>query len=154
MTNKALTADDYEKLKTFMGLYVDWFFPKVGKPENHPLVFIADLEKTSLSNAKRGVQMAVNDILESNSYWTSDQVAAADARFTAQGSITLSEVRRKYSKKHQQVLKRGVIRNETEYYLLKGMMDNGGSGEAAENEQMVSLLAAFEDKVRQQALKK
>src|SRR5690606_632591 len=126
MSNKKLSPDDYEKLKGFMGLYVDWFFPKVGKPENHPLIFIADLEKESLANAKRGLQMAINDIVESSSGWRPEQVAEADEKFAAHGVFTLSQVRRSYSKKYLQILKRGVIRTEPEYYLLKGILDGGG----------------------------
>jgi len=39
--------------------------------------------------------MAVNDIVEESADWTPEQVAAADARFTAAGTFTLSEIRRR-----------------------------------------------------------
>jgi hypothetical protein len=38
----------------------------------------------------------------------------------------LSEVRQRYSTKYLQILKRGTIRSETEYYLVKGIVDGGG----------------------------
>lgn len=108
MSSSKISADAYEKLKIFMGLYVDWFFPEVGKPENHPSILVANLEKESMANARRGVQMAINDIVENSSGWTAEQVAEADARFAAQGTVTLSEIRRRYSKKYAKILKRGA----------------------------------------------
>lgn len=94
--------------------------------------------------------MAINDIVEETANWRPEAVAAADARFAAAGTFTLSEVRRRYSKKYLQILKRGVIRSETEYYLLKGIRD-GGSIEAgaSEGQQIEALMAAFEARVVQ-----
>ena len=147
MSNSKLSADGYEKLKSFMGLYVDWFFPRVGKPENHPSIFIANLEKESMANARRGVQMAINDMVENSSGWSSEQVAVADARFAAQGTFTLSEIRRSYSKKYAQILKRGLIRSETEYYLVKGVRDGCSGIAALESQQLEDLLAAYEAQI-------
>lgn len=147
MSNPKLSAEAYEKLKTFMGLYVDWFFPKVGKPENHPSIFIANLEKESMANARRGVQMAINDMVENSSGWTAGQVAEADARFAAQGTFTLSEIRRSYSKKYAQILKRGLIKSEAEYYLVKGVRDGCSDIDALESQQLEDLLAAYETQI-------
>ena len=137
---------EYEKLKVFLGLYTDWFFPKVGaKPENHPLIFLANLEKKSLANARRGLQMAVNDIVEMSSEWSPEQVAAADAKFASHGTFTLTEVRHRYSRKYLQVLKRGHIKSEQEYYLLKGIADGGGiEPGATEREKIESMLGQYE----------
>jgi hypothetical protein len=130
--------------------YVDWFIPaheKSQNPEDHPLIFLEKIEKTSLSNAKKGLQMAVNDTVEATANWTPEAVVEADARFAAAGTFTLSEVRRRYSKKYLQILKRGVIRSETEYYLLKGIRDGGGMETGAtEGQQIEALMAAFEAK--------
>ncbi len=94
--------------------------------------------------------MAINDIVEETANWTPEAVAAANVRFAAAGTFTLSEIRRRYSKKYLQILKRGVIRSEAEYFLLKGIRD-GGSIEAGATEgmQIEALMAAFETKVVQ-----
>ena len=146
MSKENLSPADYEKLKLFMGKFFDWHEARPGMPDEvHPLFVLAGFEKKSLANAKKGLQMAINDIVEDTTDWTPEQVAAADARFTAAGTFTLSEVRRRYSKKYLQILKRGVIRSETEYYLVKGIIDGGGlEPGATESTQLQAMLNDFE----------
>lgn len=99
--------------------------------------------------------MALNDIAEESASWTPNAVAAADARFAASGTFTLSEVRRRYSKKYLQILKQGVIRSETEYYLLKGIRDDGSiEAGATEGQKIEEMMAAFEAKAVQHRAKK
>lgn len=146
-----LSLEEYENLKRFFINYLDWFIPahaKSTRPEDQPQEFLGRLEKTSMANAKKGLQMAINDTVEETADWRPDQVAAADAKFAAAGTFTLSEVRSRYSKKYLQILKRGVIRSETEYYLLKGVVD-GGSIEpgATESQQMEAMLHDYEERV-------
>lgn len=144
-----MNAEEYEKLKSFMALYDDWYVEgSWKKPENHPLKVMQEIEnKYSLSQAKRGLQMAINDIVEDTSGWRPERVAQADVRLAEAGTYTLSEVRRRYSKKYLQILKRGTIRNETEYYLLKGILDGGGiEPGATEADQIQAMLIAFEQK--------
>ena len=94
--------------------------------------------------------MALNDIAEESASWTPEQIAIADARFIAAGTHTLSEVRRRYSKKYLQIIKRGVINSEEEYYLLKGIRD-GASIEpgATEDQKIEAMIIKFEKKLRQ-----
>jgi hypothetical protein len=158
MPTQKLSNEDYEKLKTFFVCYLDWYIPDENKsknPEDQPLALLGRIEKTSLANAKKGLQMAVNDMVEETANWRPEAVAAADARFLAAGTFTLSEIRRRYSKKYLQILKRGVIRSETEYYLLKGIRD-GGSIEAGatEGQQIETLMDVFETKLVQRGAAK
>lgn len=151
-----MTTDDYQLLKIFFDHHFAWYTPKYPTtPPGPPSNFLENIEKTSLANAKKGLQMAINDIVEETANWTPEAVAKADARFAAAGTFTLSEVRRRYSKKYLQILKRGMIRSETEYYLLKGIRD-GSSIEAGATEglQIEALMAAFEAKVVQQTAEK
>ncbi|MBI3102663.1 MAG: hypothetical protein HYY98_14100 [Burkholderiales bacterium] len=146
-----MTTDEYQLLKLFFDRYFDWYTPKYSTtPPGPPSQFLENIEKTSLANAKKGLQMAINDIVEETANWTPEAVAAANVRFAAAGTFTLSEIRRRYSKKYLQILKRGVIRSEAEYFLLKGIRD-GGSIEAGATEgmQIEALMAAFETKVVQ-----
>ncbi len=149
MKKQSLSDDDYHLLKVFLDRQFEWYEPKYPTtPPMSPSQFLENLEKTSLATAKKGLQMAINDIVEMTADWRPDQVAAADAKFAAAGTFTLSEVRSRYSKKYLQILKRGVIRSETEYYLLKGVMD-GGSIEpgATESQQMEAMLHEYEERI-------
>jgi hypothetical protein len=146
-----MTNEDYQLLKTFCDRHFEWYVPKYPTtPPGLPSQFLENIERTSLSNAKKGLQEAVNDMVEETVNWTPEAVAEADARFAAAGTFTLSEIRRRYSKKYLQILKRGVIRSETEYYLLKGIRDGGGiETGATEGQQIEALMAAFEAKIMQ-----
>jgi hypothetical protein len=144
--SEKMSFEDYEKLKVFMGRFADWYWMRPDMPpEVHPLFVLEGFEKTSLANAKKGLQTAINDMVEDTAGWAPEQVAAADAKFTAAGTFTLSEIRRRYSKKYLQILKRGVIRSETEYYLVKGIVDGGGiEPGATESTQLQAMLNDFE----------
>jgi hypothetical protein len=146
MTKQSLSNDDYQSLKIFLDRHFEWYAPKYPTtPADTPSQFLTRIEKTSLANAKKGLQMAINDIVEESTGWTSEQVAAADARFLTAGTFTLSDVRRRYSKKYLQILKRGVINSETEYYLAKGIIDGGGlEPGATESTQLQAMLKDFE----------
>lgn len=89
--------------------------------------------------------MAINDTVEATLDWTHQQVAEADAKFAAAGTFTLSEIRRRYSRKFAKVMKRGVIRSETEYYLLKGVLDGAiFDADSEEVRKIEAMLLAFE----------
>jgi hypothetical protein len=156
MATEKLSPEDYEKLKLFIGLFFDWYDdPSNSMPDCHPLLAFVRIQKEhGLANAKRGLQMAINDTVEMTADWHPDKVAEADAKFAAAGTFTLSEIRRRYSKKYLQILKRGEIRTAIEYYLLKGILD-GGSIEpgATENQQIQTLMTAFEAKIVQDTAK-
>ncbi|MDA8523440.1 hypothetical protein [Acidovorax sp. NCPPB 4044] len=146
-----MTNDDYRTLKIFIDKHFEWYAKKYPTtPAGLPSEFLEQIERKSAANAKAGLQMAIDDIVEETAEWQPVEVADADARFLAAGTFTLSEVRRRYSKKYLQLLKCGEIRSETEYYLLKGI-SAGGSIEpgAAENKQIEEMLAAFEEKIMQ-----
>lgn len=150
VTRRSASLDDeYERLKKFMGLFYDWFEAKPHhRPESHPLVVVAEIEKQSHAKAKSGLGMAINDIVEMSSDWTPEKVAAADKRFLENGAPSLSEVRAKYSKKYLQVLKRGSIKSIKEYYLVKGVLDGGGiEPGAGEGEKLASMLTSYELRV-------
>jgi len=58
--------------------------------------------------------------------------------------MTLSEVRRKFSKQYQSILKRKKIKNDTEYYLVRGILADGAAGFQEERRLLATMLAEFE----------
>ena len=141
-----LSAMDYARWKTFLVCYADWFIPEIQKgknPEDPSLAFLDGVEKAL--HSKKGLQVAIHRIVEMTSDWTPDQVDEADAWFAAAGAFTLSEIRRRYSKKYCRVLKRGAIRSQMEYDLVKGIVDGGGIASGAkEDAKLRRMLADFE----------
>lgn len=71
--------------------------------------------------------LPIGDLLE----WTADlkaaDIVALDAIAKASNAATLSEVRAKFwGKRIPQILQRGRIRNDAEYYFLKEVADGAG----------------------------
>lgn len=77
-----------------------------------------DLERRSMTQARAGIRMAVQDLLEATRHVDPGFVQRVDARFAAAGLPTLSWMRREVWKTIPKVLARGRIRTEEEYYLL------------------------------------
>lgn len=137
---------EYEGLKKFMGLFYELCMANPShRPESHPLLVLERLEKQSRLQAKRGLEMAINDCVEYSNEWSPDIVAMADKLFVLNGAPSLTEVRAKYSRRYLQVLKRGSIQSLIEYYLLKGMVDGGGiEPDAEEAEKLAAMLTEYE----------
>ena len=148
MSVSALSDEKYERLKRFVGFFYDWYMGQPHRsPALHPLKVLNDLQEQSVAKAKRGLGMAVNDCVEMSSSWSPEQVSEADARFLQHDAVSLSEVRRTYSRKYLQTLKRGFIKSLKEYYLVKGIVDGGGlEAGAGELQQLNAMLASFEQR--------
>lgn len=137
---------NYLELKAFYLHYADRFMNVSKMPESiRPAEAIKRAEAISASRAKKGVEAAINDVMEQTSDWRPDQVAAFDAELVDLGLTKFSSLRRQYSKRYLGILKRGSIRSLTEYYIVKGSFDSGsvemGAGEC---ERIESMLNAYE----------
>ena len=130
MNSKVMSNSDYHLLKIFLDIFFERYIPKhPTTPDLKPSQFLEEIEKKSLSNAKRGAEMTINDSIELTADWSPEEVAGADALFSQAGTLTLTEVRQRYSRKYLQVLQRGEIRSEVEYYLIRGVVDGDGDGD-------------------------
>jgi len=78
-----------------------------------------------------------------------EKVAAADSRLKEYGIVTLTKVWFQYSRKYNRVLKRGKIFNEGEYYLIKGIVDDGSIElDTFEREKTQAMLDEYEAKIQ------
>ena len=141
-----IAENEYGTLKAFFVAWEERFPPPATlRPEHHPVAVLESFEKTSMAKARRGLGMALNDTLEMSWDFPPDEVAAIDREFIARGIISLSEMRRRYSRRFRSVLKRGKIRTEEEFYLVKGILDSF-TADASEDErrQLGLMTAAYE----------
>lgn len=144
-----MDTQEYLDLKKFMGLFYDWYEKKPHHPpQAHPVIVLSQLESRSPAKARSGLQMAINDLIESTLNWELSEVQSADVKMTASGAPSLSQVRAKYSRKFAQLLKRGKIKNVEEYYLAKGIIDGAAYhfGDLDRNA-ILSMLEKFEQTV-------
>lgn len=97
------------------------------------------------SKALVGLRQAVNDIVEQTCDWPVGARAYLDDALNAAGIITLSEVSRRYAARYKRILKRGTIRNDTEYYLINGIVVDRASGISdGERAHLQELVDAYE----------
>ena len=80
------------------------------------------IEQHGKSKALEGLRQAANDVIGELSGKRAAGVAALDEALHASGLITASEVRRRYASSYKRITKRGTIRNDTEYYLINGIV--------------------------------
>lgn len=73
------------------------------------------------SKALEGLRQAINDTMEELSDKPSDFIACLDTALRAANILTASEIRRRYASSYKRIVKRGIIRTETEYYLINGI---------------------------------
>jgi len=58
--------------------------------------------------------------------------------------VTLSELRRRYSKKYAAIVKRGHIKTDTEYHLIRNVLGDPTTKTADEREVLQNLIADYE----------
>ena len=142
-----LSEDEYRELKDFLGFYSLHYMPTdLLPPDLRPIACLESLERRSPAKAREGLQQAVNDIVGSTRRIAIAELAKIDAELRQNGIITLSGVRRRFSKDLARVLKNNEISNETEYYAVRGVVDDVLNFDEDEREKMFKLIENFEQK--------
>lgn len=144
-----ITEKDYPSLKAFFVAWEDRFPPDPElelPPEDYPVAVLESFERTSMSKARQGLELALNDIMEWPWDISPDEAASIDRDFAARGIMTFSEMLRRYSRYFRRLLKRGKIQTEQDYYLAKGILDSFTT-DAGEDErcQLEAMLSAYEE---------
>ena len=137
---------EYAELISFVGIFATEVWKIDPADPAHPTNVAAHIVSTmGKTRALVGARQAVNDAIESLRNLSRQDLVALDAKLQATGAVALTEMRRRYSIEYKRVLKRGRIRSETEFYLVKGILDScAGSLDQAEQATISSLLLRFE----------
>jgi hypothetical protein len=136
---------EYAKLKEFLSFYTGRYFNVEGLPPGkRPMANLEILEKKSKKTALKGLRQAINDCIEMSFYIDLEEVIKLDQQLRDRGVITLSELRRRYSKKYASIVKRGLINNETEYYLIRNVLGDSTTKTTYECEVLKTLIANYE----------
>jgi hypothetical protein len=139
---------EYNELLGYVGLFATAVWQICPTSEIHPANVIEGIvQQFGKSKALVGLRQAANDTVEATSHWNSEARVAVDEACRAAEVLTLSEVTRRYSASYKRILKRGFIKNETEYYLINGILVDQGS-EILDDERtyLQRLTEAFEHK--------
>ena len=136
---------EYSKMKEFLSFYVERYFRVEGlPPEKHPIASLEALEKMSMKKAFKGLRQSINDCVEMSSRFDHAEVEKLDSQLRGRGMVTLSELRRRYSKGYAKIMKRGQIKNETEYYLLRNVLDDPHENASEERELLEKIITDYE----------
>ena len=130
-----ITPQDYDRMRAWMAVLTPEIFP------NSDAVQTLDrIAAKSPANARKGLAMAVGDIIEMTSDWPKERVDALEHRLRDKDLPTLSEIRARFSKDVARIVRRGHIRNEVEYYAVRNAADFLGDGQ----ERVWDLIAQYE----------
>jgi hypothetical protein len=137
---------EFEELRAFVDFYATHVHGVDPASPIHVSAAVQEITvKFGRSKALVGLRQAANDTIEATSNLPPEQVAQLDNSLRAQGVLTLSEVRHRYSTAYRRILRRGSIKTETEYYLVNGIVvHNTSSLTNAERQSLEQMLAAYE----------
>ncbi len=147
---KRKADNEYDELKRFLCFFTERFMQIDNLPAEHrPIAMIEALESKNKTMALRGVRQAVNDCIEMARHWETQKVETIDEELITHDTVTLSELRRRFSKDYVKISRRGKINNETEYYLIKSMLNDASSGATSEERQSLQeMIFDYEQKGR------
>jgi len=142
---------EYDALKRFFVHWETHLTPcrvfELNHPHNPINVLDAFERNVGISQALPGLKQAVNDALECCEEFTPDQIARADASLAEVGAPTLTQLWRLRSRQYQAILRRGHLRNDTEFYLTTSILsDTATPLTAQEHETLSTMVASYESR--------
>jgi hypothetical protein len=135
---------EYVNLKNFLLYYAERYL-KIENlpPERRPIACLEALEKTNMKMAFSGLRQAIHDCVEMSFRFDHAEVERLDSQLRGRGLITLSELRRRYSKNYTRIIRRGRIKNEVEYYLIRNVIEDPTAKTPEERELLEKLVSNY-----------
>jgi hypothetical protein len=139
------TDQEYATMKAFLSFYADRYFNlETLPPEKRPIACPEVLEKKGIKTAFRGLRMAINDCVEASFHFDHIEVEKLDSELRRLGIVTLSELRMRYSKGYARIKRRGQIKNKTEYYLVRNVLDDPAEKTSDERQLLEKMISEYE----------
>jgi hypothetical protein len=136
---------DYATMKAFLAFYTERYANLERlPPEAWPIACLERLEGMGKTMAVKGLRLAINDYLDQSLIFDHKEVERLDSELRARGIVTLSELRRHHSKAYARIMKRGRIKNDTEFYLVRNVLDDPAEKTAEERALLEKLVFGYE----------
>ena len=136
---------EYLELKEFFSFFADRYFGAQNlPPEQRPSAVLERLETEHPKKAASGLHMGINDCVEMSFELDPKEVAKTDELLHGLGILTLSEVRRRFSKKYAAIVKRGRIRSDAEFYLIRNVLGDPTIESPGEREALEKMVDDYE----------
>jgi hypothetical protein len=140
-----VTAENYELMRRWFAIVLEVEFQGKDLPaEHHPINVLDAMACRTPARARKGLGMAIGDLIESAEGWQADTVAALDRKLAGLGLRTLSSMRLEFGGRISAIVKRGRIRNEAEYYLARNAAEMAGMPE----DEIWNILSAYEETIK------
>jgi hypothetical protein len=115
----------HEGLKRFFEIYTETMVDLSSVPEDErPMYLIAQFEKQSPAAGRQSVRLGVSDALADVKNAPAEKVAVFSERLAAANAPSIASARAMMSKKLALAIKRGVLKSEEEFYLVKDLLDS------------------------------
>lgn len=133
---------EYSELHAYLDFYATHVYGIDPASPSHPTNVGKRIAKEhGRSISFEGLKQAVNDTVEDLSHRPLEYIQKLDTALREQGIITFSEIRRRYSSSYKRIVKRGNIKNETEYYIIAGILADLESGVSEEERALIQQFA-------------
>jgi len=137
-----IAGDDYVPLKAFFAWMVERLMALPHLPaEDHPVAALERMEARSNAAARKGLAMAIGDIVELTEGLPALELDDLEAGLAQAGLLSLRRVKARFGRAVEGILRRDNIRNEPEYHILRNAADYLGEERQG---QAWGLLAAYE----------
>jgi len=134
----------YEDLKRFFQIYTETMFDLTSYPEEiRPMNVLAEFERQSPALGRKAVRIGVADAVSHLKDLPAPELEAFSARLAAANAPSIASVCAMVSRKLAPAIKRGVLKSEEEFYLVKDLLDSPGLPDE-ERKKLETMLDAFE----------
>lgn len=136
--------NNHERLMRFFEIYVETMIDVSSVPEDErPMYLIAQFEKQSPATGRQSVRLGVSDALADLRNSPAEKLAEFSQRLAAANAPSIATVLAMMSKKLAPAIKRGVLKSEEEFYLVKDLLDSPSLPDE-ERRKLETMLDAFE----------
>ena len=143
----AIKADEFETLRAWSALLMEQvrMIPPNLPPEFHPIAVLDAMVRSSPARARQGLAMMIGDLMELTVDFPQEEIARLDAIFGEAQLPTFSNIRVRFMKRIRSIVRRGIIRSEAEYHLVRNAVE--GVNEDGEQDRLWAMLAAYEQEL-------
>jgi hypothetical protein len=137
---------EFEQLLSFVDFYFQ-IAPHANRPEGMSVRSVSEqiVREHGRFRALEGTRQAVNDILHELAGIDRETARLFDVTLNSEGLPTLSQLRHRYSSAYRRIIKRNQIKSETEYYLVKELVDDLASNISEEERlKCIDMLERYE----------
>jgi hypothetical protein len=137
-------AEDYDRMRRLLVVH-SAVQGIVSGSETDPVRHLDAMAMNSPATARKGLRMAIGDIVEMLARAPTDDISALEHRLREADAMSIAEARLLFSRRFKAVVKRGTITGDDDYYLVRNAVEAAPEDEQAA---LWKLLADYETRAQ------